>query len=127
MASVIREGGSNPISVNTWQDALKAALLERMYDEGQRGASKDDFWHRLHQYFYQDLDSFAKKYGHKITEQDVKESLKEMLDNGWIEVAEFPCQCCSLVNRNLEELLKHATRLKLTRKGYDRVTEHIFP
>ncbi len=105
MASVIREGGNNPIKVKTWQGSLKIALLEKMYDQGRRGVHEDDFYYSLG-----DRSVFAEQYGHNLSKQDIRDALKEMLTDGWAEVSE-----------------EHAKRFRLTQKGYDLVPEHFFP
>jgi len=127
MAAVIREGGTNPLKVKTWQDGLKVALLERMYDDSPRGTRKDDFYSRLGRYLYQGNNDNPKCLEHRITREDVDAILKEMFKDGWIEVAEFPCECCFKVERTAEENFNHARRFRLTREGYARVPEHIFP
>ncbi len=127
MAAVIREGGTNPIVVVDWRTSLQVSLLEKMYDEGERGANINDLWYCLRQQFCGEDDILPEIHGRQITRFDMDLELRSMLSLGLIEVSEFPCECCKKVQRSIDETMKHAIRLKLTKAGYDRVPEHIFP
>lgn len=127
MAEVIREGGSNPIIVTDWRTALQVILLEKMYDENQRGAHKNDLWHRIRLRYGKEDFVPPEVLGRIVTRLDVDLELRSMLACGLIESSEFPCECCSKVERSLDETIKHALRFRLTKAGYDRVPEHIFP
>ena len=127
MASVIREGGSNPITINDWRTALQVSLLEKMYDEGQRGAHKNDLWYNLRHHFCKEDDILPQISDHQVNRLDMDLELRGMLVLGLVEVAEYPCECCRQVERSLDDTLTHAVRFRLTKAGYDRVPEHIFP
>ena len=122
MASVIREGGKEPITANSWQNAVKSVLLDCIYDHGAHVANLYDYveGHLNHEYI-------QKKYGHKITRSDVEILVKEMFRDGWIKGSHFVCECCKLRSLSSEEVLNHVLRFVLTEMGYDKVQEHIFP
>ena len=128
MASVIREGGKEPIVVNSWQTSAKDVMLDKFYDENHRGA----FVHDVADYVERRLDhkSVEKKYMHRVILEDVKRLAGEMFADDWIEVSDFDLcdlyQCRQKRNVNFEHILQHA-RLRLTEKGYNKVQEHIFP
>ena len=128
MASVIREGGKEPIVVNSWQTATKDVMLDKFYDESPRGTFVTD----IPSYVERRLDhkSVEKKYMHRVDLQDVRRLAREMFADDWIEVVWFDLcelhECRQKGNINMEHILHHA-RLRLTQKGYDKVQEHIFP
>lgn len=123
MASVIIEGGSNPIECNSWQNSLKIELMHQMYHDGRLGGSKDDLFRCIDRH----LETVWITYGHSISADDIVKALGEMFREGWIEVAGTKCECCLSQKIDHTNLMKHATRFRLTRSGYDRVPEHIFP
>ncbi len=121
MASVIREGGREPIVVNSWQSAVKSCLLDRIY----HNANVADLYYEVESRL--DHNYIQKEYHHKVTREDVDTMVKEMFRDGWIEANGFKCECCRLRVFSSEEILKHAWRFVLTEKGYEKVHEHIFP
>lgn len=128
MASIIREGGRDPIVVNSWQTAAKDVMLDRFYGEDRLGVFVDE----VAGYVENRLDhkSVEKEYMHRVDLEDVLMLASEMFTDGWIEVSSFDqCelhQCCQKGSINMMHILLHA-RLRLTEKGYDKVQEHIFP
>lgn len=122
MAVVIRHGGKNPIQVVGWQDCLKLRLLEWLY--GRPGAPKTK---ALADVLIHDRSYILDKWGHRISQEDVDDTLKMMFVEGLINVSIFVCECCKNIDHKPEETLKHALNLALTDAGYDRVPEHIFP
>ena len=125
MASVIREGGSNPIVITDWRTSLQVSLLEKMYDADQKGRYKPHFWRDFEGYI--NMTAFNASWQHELTKDDLKNALREMLIEGWIEASEFPCECCQRVQRTINGTLEHARRFRLTKIGYSKVPEHIFP
>ncbi len=123
MASVIREGGKDPIRIRGWQDCLKSHLIDRMYDTG--GVHRGD----LVSYVKSGLDHdfITKEWRHRIVGEDIDQVLREMLFDGWIKVSRWVCECCAHRDHKPEEILKHAEAFSLTEKGYDKIIEHIFP
>lgn len=84
MASVIREGGKEPIAVTSWQTAVKSSLLDCIYDHGAHVAN-------LYSYVENRLNHeyIEKEYHHKITREDVEAMVKEMFRDGWIKGSHF--------------------------------------
>ncbi len=110
MASVIREGGSQPLQVTDWKSQIKLAVLEQGYDHGLLKADLR-------------LSSDSVRVA---SVAQVEEALAEMLADGWIRATEFRCTCCKALT-NPKDIAKHAIEFHLTPAGYDRVPEHIFP
>jgi len=122
MASVLREGGTNPLEVKDWKDAVKLHLLNRTYDQRDYGLVEN-----IIAYFDEEIDYIRTTWKHELCREDVILMLEEMIFLGWIEASEYKCRCCAKQNHNSREILKHVVRLKLTSVGYTKIHEHIFP
>lgn len=125
MASVIIEGGQNPIQEYSWQEMVMIGLLHGMAIERNRGKYKDDlilFVQSRWDGTYTERSQIA--YNHSLTAEDIKDCLLDMIGKRWVEAAQLDCSCSDHKPSNLWE---HARRFRLTKAGYDKVPEHIFP
>lgn len=122
MAAIIREGGSSPMLVQSWQDAVKLQILNKIYD-----CSGNRLYRDIFKWFDEELEYISKRWGHKLVESEAKQILIKMIADGWVEVSEFTCACCAKQKHEPQEILNHAVRLRLTKLGYTKVPEYIFP
>jgi len=122
MAAVIREGGKSPISIRNWRDKVKLCILEEMYNSGQLNKQ------RAYGEIYRELNRCKPDPNdERLSSESLESILSEMLVDGWIEVHKFVCECCSKQAIETKDLIHHATDFRLTKAGYNKIPEHIFP
>ncbi len=120
MASVIIEGGNDPIIAKTWKDTVRVRLLHDIYSYcGHVGD--------LTNIDVQPKRFISKDSGDEVTVGDVRAILIEMYEEGLITGIRFKCNCCAHQKFPPKEVLDHVLEFKLTQKGFDRTPEHIFP
>lgn len=136
MASAARARGRHPLIPRTWVCAVRVALLEMMFEEGERGVHKDDFFPNLEKYLRKHfltalVRESRSREGHRgipIDSLAIRSTLMSMLIENWIEPSQFNCSCSDHPDKDIYKKFDYSERFRLTETGYDKVPEpFLFP
>lgn len=121
--TIIREGGTNPLKTESWENWVKLHTLELLHDFPR--VVRDIEQDLLMDNNYREVKS---KFNHHLKVDEIEKAIREMYRDHWIEVEGYKCGCCEkLAPHPWQEILKHVSSFKLTKRGRDLVPKYKVP